>query len=372
MNILIYSWRDPKHPKSGGAEQVIHEHAKGWIKAGHKVTLFSSMFLRAPVQENIDGVDIVRKGSQYHLGVQLAGIIYYLKNKSKFDLVIDQFHGMPFFTPLYVHKPIIAIIQEAAKEVWFLNPFPRPINWIYGMIGFLLEPLVFHLYRNITFITGSISTKNDLIDFGISGKYIHIVPHGVLVPKFVKKYSKEKISTIMYLGAITKDKGIEDAIECFKYLSEGSNYRFWICGRPDTDEYDSKIKYMIKNKNLDKIIKLYGFISETKKFELLARAHILINPSIREGWGLVNIEANVMGTPVVAYNSPGLVDSVNDGESGITCSQNSPESMAEEVKRLLKDNEQYTKLEEGAKRWAGKFDWVKSKKQSLKIIESIK
>ena len=42
MRILVFSWRDPKHPLAGGAEQVMHEHMKGWIEAGHKVTLFSS------------------------------------------------------------------------------------------------------------------------------------------------------------------------------------------------------------------------------------------------------------------------------------------------------------------------------------------
>jgi len=44
MNILVFSWRDPKHPLAGGAEQVMHEHMKGWVGAGHKVTLFTSHF----------------------------------------------------------------------------------------------------------------------------------------------------------------------------------------------------------------------------------------------------------------------------------------------------------------------------------------
>ena len=112
-------------------------------------------------------------------------------------------------------------------------------------------------------------------------------------------------------------------------------------------------------------------MSQPKKFELLARAHILINPSVREGWGLVNIEANAMGTPVIAYRSPGLVDSVREGESGLICSENTPEDMVDNVKKLFGDNLLYAKLQEGAKRWAGMFSWEKSKKQSLKMIENI-
>jgi len=47
MNILVFSWRGPKHPLAGGAEQVDHEHQKGWIKGGNAVTLFTSSFPEA-------------------------------------------------------------------------------------------------------------------------------------------------------------------------------------------------------------------------------------------------------------------------------------------------------------------------------------
>ena len=101
MNILVFSWRDPKHPLAGGAEQSMHEHMKGWVQAGHKVTLFSSRVSRLPNTENIDGIEIIRQGNQY-IGVQILGFLYYVKNKDSFDFVVDQFHGIPFFTPFYV------------------------------------------------------------------------------------------------------------------------------------------------------------------------------------------------------------------------------------------------------------------------------
>ena len=69
------SWRDPKHPQAGGAEQVMHEHMKGWIEAGHEVTLFSSKIHGQPKREELDGIKIVRSGHQY-LGVQISGFIY--------------------------------------------------------------------------------------------------------------------------------------------------------------------------------------------------------------------------------------------------------------------------------------------------------
>src|SRR5260221_9797846 len=107
MNILVFSWRDPKHPTAGGAEQVMHEHMKGWIAGGHNVTLFSSTFPGAKDQEIIDGIKIIRKGSQY-LTCHLNAFFWYVfQPHPEFDLIIDEFHGWPFFIPLYIRKPKI-------------------------------------------------------------------------------------------------------------------------------------------------------------------------------------------------------------------------------------------------------------------------
>ena len=79
MNILIFSWRDLKHPTAGGAEQVMHEHMKGWVTAGNKVTLFSSRFPGSLGEESVDGIKLIHQGDQY-VGVMLAALIYYLIN----------------------------------------------------------------------------------------------------------------------------------------------------------------------------------------------------------------------------------------------------------------------------------------------------
>ena len=179
MNILVLSWRDPKHPLAGGAEQVMHEHMKGWINAGHKVTLFSSNTKNSSKEEDYEGIKIIRKGSQY-LGVQIFAFFFYLKNKEKFDFVVDQFHGIPFFTPLFVKKPKLAVLQEVAREVWFLNGLVFPLNLIVGLIGYVFEPFIFLFYKEIPFMVGSNSAKEDLVKFGVLAKNISIVPHGVL------------------------------------------------------------------------------------------------------------------------------------------------------------------------------------------------
>lgn len=362
MNILILSWRDPKHPLAGGAEQVVLEHAKGWHGGGNKVTWFSSRFKNSLPEESIDGIKIVRSGYQY-LGVQMAAVFYYLRNRNNIDLVVDQFHGIPFFTPLYVKKPKLALIQEVAGKVWLLNPLPFPVNLIVGAAGFIFEPFIFLIYKNVQFMTGSESAKRDVSKLGIPLKDITVVPHGVILPKSKAKYLKEITKTITFLGTLAKDKGIVDAIKVFAILSSSGNYHFWVIGKPETEEYFSYLKKIGKN------VKFWGFVSQEKKFELLSRSYVLINPSVHEGWGLVNIEANAVGTPVVAYNSAGLVDSVKDGVSGIICGENNPQSMADNVEKLIEDKALYEKYKKSALSWSKNFSWKVSIKKSLLLLK---
>ena len=74
---------------------------------------------------------------------------------------------------------------------------------------------------------------------------------------------------------------------------------------------------------------------------------------------------------MVSYNSPGLIDSVKDGVSGIILETNSPQEMANMIKEVLKEPSRYNKLQEGSISWSKNFSWEKSRRMSLKLIESI-
>lgn len=368
MNILIFSWRGPGHPNAGGAEIATHEHAKALVKAGYNVTLFTSDYLGAKKHEVVDGVNIIRSGSQA-LGVQIAALKWYLfATHPKFDLVIDQFHGIPFFTPLYVRVKKMVLIHEVAKEIWYYNQYRFPLNLFVGAIGVRLEPYIFRLYRKIHFMTISKSTKKDLIAWGIPDQNITIIHNGITVSK-LKIPGKENKKTLIYLGAISKDKGIEDALKVFSLL-KNENFQFWVVGKSDS----RYLKFLIKESQklgISGKLKFFGFVPEIRKFELLAKAHISINPSIREGWGLVVIEAARMGTPTVAYNVAGLKDSVIDGKTGILCDKIVVSNLAEEILKLLNDEKKLKIISKQAIDWSKKFRWEKTVQQSLKLINSL-
>jgi len=368
MNILILSWRGPGHPQAGGAEISTHEHAKGWVKAGHKVTLFTSYYPNSKKQERVDGIYIIRRGNQY-LDVHMQAIWWYIfGNHPKFDLVVDQFHGIPFFTPFFVRAKKLAFIHETAKEVWSLNEFPPPFNFFVSIFGNILEPLIFAFYKKIPFMTVSDSTKNDLSDFGINKQNVMVIHNGVYVPKISEK--KEDKTTVVYLGVLTRDKGIETALEVFQRLQERiEDIKFWVVGKGN-ERYVRFLKSKADSLRITDI-KFWGYVDETEKFRLLSKSHILINPSIKEGWGIVVIEAAAMGTPTVAFSVPGLKDSIINGKTGYLSKKLTAEGLASKSFELLEDDKKLASMRNNAVSWSKRFSWEKSSAQSLNLINKL-
>jgi len=366
MKILIFNWRDINHPLSGGAEISLFEHAKYWKKMNNDVTWFSSSFKNAKKEERIDGIRFIRKGSHYT--VHIWAFLYYLKKKfGKVDVVIDSFHFIPFFTPLYIPSDkIVGLINEIAGKVWFEN-----LNYFFALIGFYLEPLLFKFYNKNVLITGSESTKKELIKVGLKRSNIRIIHHGVNIVK--NNLKKETIPTIIFLGRISFDKGIKDALDIFvKIAKENKTIRLWIVGK---EEKPKMMESMLRSidLNIKAKIKYFGFVSEKKKFELLKRAWILIHPSKKEGWGLNVIEAASQGTPTVGYNVEGLRDSVKNGETGILVSPSNTGEFIASVNKMLNANRKnlYLNFSNKAIDWSKQFNWDTSSKQSLSVLIAI-
>src|SRR3989344_8610291 len=119
MRILILNWRDIKNPSSGGAEILTHELSKGLIAKGHRVTILCSSFPGAKSQETIDGIKIIREGNP-DARIPFKSIHYkaYKKYKRDFqgeiDLLVDEVHGVPFFSVFYVKEKKVVLICEVA------------------------------------------------------------------------------------------------------------------------------------------------------------------------------------------------------------------------------------------------------------------
>lgn len=369
MNILVLSWRDIKNPRSGGAEVLTHEIAKRWEKLGHKVTLFSSIFPNSKKEEVVDGVKFVRRGHSdarfLFSCVHFLAYRFYRKNPGKFDVVVDEVHGLPFFTPWYVKEKKVVLICEVAGDLWvkMFGPF-------FGLFGRCIERLYLRfIYKNIPYLTISDSTQEELIKEGVKKKNITVLPMGVSVPSIIKKTEKEKDPTLIFVGRLSKSKGIEDAIETLsQVLKIYPKTKLWIVGAGEKD-YIKFLKKKAKNLHVSDRITFWGYVAQVKKFELMGRAHILLAPSLKEGWGLIVPEAAYVGTPSIVYDVPGLRDIVGNGFSGIKVKENTPDEINKEVVKVLQNKDFYTKLRANARKSSLNYNWDNTAKTALKVIE---
>jgi glycosyltransferase involved in cell wall biosynthesis len=343
MRILWLNWRDILNPEAGGAEVYTHEIMNRLTKRGYDMTLFTSRFTGSPLNDNINGVDVIREGNKYTVYRKAKN---YLKTYAHhYDLIIDEINTVPFFVPKVVpEKRVIAVIHQLAREFWFYET-KFPLNYI-GY--YYLEKRWLSNYKNITTLALSNSTKVDLEEIGF--KKVFVVPPGLNVTPLSNVKEKEDNPTIIYMGRLKKAKLPDHALQAFSIIKrEIHNAKMWIIG----DGYFRKKLESFKTKD----VLFYGHISNEKKYELLSRANTILVPAVREGWGLVVTEANAMGTPAIGYDVPGLRDSIRHGETGIIIKEKSPAAMAEEAISLLRDSNRLSRYSKNALEFSKQFSW---------------
>lgn len=362
MKILILNWRDIKNPAGGGAEILTHEMAKRWVVSGHTVTMLTAAFPKAIKEEIIDGVKIIRRGRWWNIHI-IAFFLYFAKFRKATDVIIDEVHWFPFFAALYAPKKTIALTCEVASRLLF-RIFPYPVALIFRV----LEKIYLFLYRRVPAMVISPSTYNDLIATGHEKKSICILPMGITIPNDIKLLKKEKYPTIISLGRLNAQKGSLDILDAFMLIKKDiPQARLWYVGSGE-QQFVEKLKKKIKKNNMSNSIIFYGFVSETEKFSLLARAHLLVSASVQEGWGLTVPEAGLMKTPSIVYNIEGFRDIIKQDETGILVRKNAKDLALNAIK-LLQDRKKYKILQSNMYKNAKSYTWDKTAKYAITFIE---
>jgi glycosyltransferase involved in cell wall biosynthesis len=345
MRILWFNWRDIKHPGAGGAEVLTHEVMQRLVRRGYKMTLFCPKVKGRPCQEEIDGIDVVREGGKYTFYGR--GRSYFKRNKEKYDLVIDEVNPRPFLNPNILDgKPVLVLFHQMIREEWFYE-VPFPLSYICNFY----ENRWLIPYRQTPTLTVSMSSKNDLESIGF--KCVKVIPMGKSIKSLDEIRQKEDNITIAFIGRLKKHKLPDHAIKAFLVIKkEIPSAKMWVIGDG----------YMLKElkRTVNKDVTFFGHVSNDVKFHLLSRSHLVLIPSMREGWGLIVTESNAMGTPVVAYNVNGLRDSVIDGTNGILVKDKNPESLAKSALRILRDEAMLKGFSENALEYSRGFSWDKT------------
>lgn len=365
MRVVWFSWRDIGNPRAGGAEIISFEHARRWVQAGNDVTLFTAHYRGAPVEQELDGVRIVRRGSAST--VHLAAHRWYRRAAPRANVVIDEIHGIPFCLAAYTGVPVIGWIYEIARNIWF-RMYPPPI----ALMGHSIEAVALRWYvrRSVPFITDSRSTAADLCGIGADPSLVTVIEPAINGIPLAALPHKEDRPTVIFVGRLVRMKGIEDALRAAaRVRSRLAGCQFWILGT-GSDEYVRSLRGLADELGISAAVRFFGWIEGDNKFALMGRAHVLIHPSQREGWGMNVVEANAMGTPAVGYRVQGLRDSIVDGKTGVLCPYGDVSALANAICSLLTDPPRYQAMRHAAIEWSKRFDWDRAAVRSLRVLEN--
>lgn len=376
ITILALSWRDIKSPNAGGAEVHTHEMLSRADKSKYRIYHLATRAKGQAESEKIDGVTYLRHGNA--ITVIIAAMRFYAKNKNNIDFVIDQCNTHRFFTPFWVEsKKRIFYIHQLTKEIWdYSAKFPL------SKIGKLMEESFLKVNKNDAVITVSESTRDELIQRGYNADKIKIIHNGVSFKPWDKEKwcNKEENPTFIYAGRYSPYKGIDVAVEAIAQVKKVyPDAKLWIIGKKNQEYVDENLMPICQKNNLiwqdaendnpAGDIVSWGYVSEEKKLELLSRAHVLLFPSIREGWGIPITEAGCVGTPCIAFDSPGIREAVDYGKAGYLCSKNTVDGLCEQMSMAISDKIVYSSKRENAYKYSSQFLWDEVGKEFEQFID---
>lgn len=231
----------------------------------------------------------------------------------------------------------------------------------------------------------SAETREDVLKhFKVDPAKLHVIANGIDTDEYRKvsttgwleKYGVDpKIPYVLFVGRITRQKGIVHLVRAIKHLDPG--IQVVLCaGAPDTKEIEAEMARGVEEARKsvpNKIVWISEMVTKPAAIELYSQAEIFCCPSIYEPFGIINLEAMACETPVVASAVGGIKEVVVEGETGhlVKLDQldvapfepKDPEKFARDlaapINRLMKDEALRRKMgQAGRKRAIDRYSWT--------------
>jgi glycosyltransferase involved in cell wall biosynthesis len=364
MRILIFNWQDITHPLSGGAEVHLHNIFSRIARRGHEVTLFCSSYPGAKREETLDGIHIIRRGGRQLFNYRVPPAYLLRFRHDSFDVVIDDMNKIPFFTPLFVHEPLVGIVHHLFGRSIFAET-----NAVAGMYVYLMERAALFFYKvfRTPFFVVSPSSRDEMRSRGFRLEDLHVVyncvDHEVHRPDPARRSHDPLIG---YFGRLKKYKGVDQFVRAVALLQPAyPQLRAVVVGDGDDRQ---RLERLSVDLGVQDVVHFTGYVPQPQKVELLQKMWFGVTTSSKEGWGLTVLESNACGTAVVASNVPGLRDAVKDGETGLLYEHGNVNDLAEKIRLMLNDASLRERLTANAIAWAGKFNWEDAATETVEVL----
>ena len=265
---------------------------------------------------------------------------------------MEDLNKVPLFTPSWVKAPVVLVAHHLFGATAFqaASPPVAGVTW-------LLERAIPRYYRGVPTVAVSESTKQDLVERGMSARMIDVIPNGIDVRHYTPGDDADRAErpTLLFLGRLKKYKRVDLVIEAVARLAErGSDVALVVGGAGDQD---ASLRALAEDRGVADRVHFPGFVTEEEKLRLLRTSWIHVLTSPKEGWGISNLEAGACATPTVASDSPGLRESVVNGRTGLLVPHGDVGRLTESLEHLLEDRERRMRMGREARAFAEGFSW---------------
>lgn len=342
--VLFLSWRDEWHPEAGGSERTLGRLSRGLAERDHDVAIATARYPGSAPREVHEGVRYLRRGNR--LTVYGFGFVRALADRA--DVVVDVQNGVPFFAGLIRPSRTLLLVHHVHREQW-----PVAVGPVAGRVGWTIESrLSPWVHRASDHVVVSASTAQELAALGHPAHRISIVHNGSDTPESLPSRSPDP--RLIVVSRLVPHKQVEHAIDCLAdLLPTYPTLRLTIVGEgyhlPALREYAHA-------QGVSAHVDFLGHVDDATRDAELARAWVHLLPSLKEGWGLVAIEAAACGTPTVAYRSAGgVVESVVDEVTGFLVDSRNGMTLA--TARILEDRLLAQRMAESCGVHAASHSW---------------
>lgn len=349
MNILLIT--PSIDPKRGGQERHVSNLAYYLKKYGDDVTIITTDKYKP---ENCN-VKIINIDSIKILGLPIINIKFYYQFCKKNNFNICHLHHETLFGEL------ILLLNKLLKLPTITTLHSQMIRST--PISYFLDRLslktISILSSRIICLSSSIAIE--LQKRGLNISKCEIIPNAIDISAFNKKYlniNKNNMQNnidILFVGRIEERKGIKILIDAMDYLyTNKNNYHLIIIGH---GPLENNIKKIIKEKKLESVISLMGYVSELDLLYYYLSAKIVVIPSLYEGVPGVALEALYVNKFLICSNIPGLRELIIPKKNGILVPPNDFLSLAKSIKICLDSHLYLLNCERLNKKIIMHYDW---------------
>jgi len=256
-------------------------------------------------------------------------------------------------------KPLVFTVHstEYDRSAYFF-----PMQWIIDRERFGME--------NADRIIAVSKRTKRLIerDYGIDGSKITVIPNGIDFSRFVREGDRgyERKNRILFVGRVTRQKGLTFFVEMAKKVLEKEDCNFTIIGKGD--ELPALIKKTIDLKIADKFSFL-GFLPDEEVVEYMYNSDLYVLPSVSEPFGISVLEAMSTGLPTLISKSTGV------GESLLHCLKAEfwdVDEMADMAVAILRHKSLRETIGKNGKMETGSYTWERCANKTKKVYEGVR